>query len=222
MIKRQRQQLACGYAEMIVDIYRSLGLTGHDLTDAINHNVFMATMNFTNTTFEERESRSDSYTYLNRYDNWHRRLIFQSFGKNPIRKKRFQPFSMAFVDYSRSDDDKDISLDEFRLRGKLYKHHVHAVIALKPRGQEFRRPLLVAGSAHQDKAFGHVIIEQFNPAKGTLANMIEYCSKGSMSVDNGRAHADMWDTFPIFREKTKTRTSNVPSLKSQLPSASGL
>lgn len=207
MIKRQRQQLACGYAKMIKDMYRSLGLAGQDLTDAINHNVFMATMNFTNTTFEERESRSDSYTYLNRYGNWYHRLIFQSFGKNPIRKKAFQPFSIAFVDYSRSDDDKDISSDELRLRGKIYKHHIHAVIALKPTGQEFRRPLLVAGSAHQDQAFGHVMIEQFDPVKGTLANMIEYCSKGSMSVDNGRAHADMWQVFPVFREKTKRKTA---------------
>lgn len=58
--------------------------------------------------------------------------------------------------------------------------HIHAVIAVRPGdGEAFRRPLLVAGSAHQLRRFGEVKVEPFDPGKGSLENMIEYCSKGA-------------------------------------------
>ncbi|CAM5488163.1 hypothetical protein AFEL58S_03411 [Afipia felis] len=47
------------------------------------------------------------------------------------------------------------------------------------------------------------MVEAFDPAKGSLKNMIEYCAKGAMGVDDGRAFGDMWELFPKFRDKTK-------------------
>jgi hypothetical protein len=203
-----KQRTIQEYAQFIEDIYRAYGLEGHLLRQALKNNVFMITINFDKATFAEGESRSDSQTYLKRYGDWLHSLIRISFGNHPIRKKQFQPVSLAFVDYPGSRKDKYISSDELRRHGRFHKLHIHAIIALKPDGQEFRRSLMAAGSGHQLRKYGDVMVEAFDPAKGSLKNMIEYCAKGAMGVDHGWAFGDMWDVFPKFRDKTKVASAN--------------
>jgi hypothetical protein len=202
-----KQPLIRGFAQYIEDIYQPHGLKGQALMRAMSDNVFMITTKYDSVTFEEGESRSDSQTYLNRYGELYRHINVQSFGKNNLgRVKAYQPLSFAFVDYPDSRDDKEISSNELRRRGQLYKLHVHAIVALKPGGQVCRRPLLVAGSGHQLPKYGEVKVEAFNPEKGSLENMIEYCAKGAIGVDHGRAFGDLWELFPRLRSKTKRRT----------------
>lgn len=144
-------------------------------------------------------SRTKPSTYLKAYGHWFNRIAMEAYGNNHGRKIRFQPpLSYAFVDYDDSRRSKRISNGDLRHYESI---HIHAVIALRPNGQECRRPLLVAGSAHQLEKYGDVRIEPFDPNHLSLENMIAYCSKGARAVDDGDPLDEMWDCFPIRREK---------------------
>ncbi len=181
-------------AYIIRAIYQDQNLTTDELNQAIITNVFAVTMKFESVHFEPGESRKDPATYLNRYREWFRSLIIQAFGNNLGRKRHMQPLSFSFVDFPGSKGQlSEREAGEFLNFGLL---HVHAVIALRPdAGQAFRRPLLVAGSTHQLQRFGEVKVEPYNPARGSLKNMIEYCKKGAELIGS-RHRSDCYELLP--------------------------
>lgn len=183
-------------AHIVEGIYQNqnYSLTTDELNQAIIDNVFAVTMKFESVLFDINESKKDPATYLNRYRNWFTSLIIDSFGNNLGRKRYMQPASFSFVDFPGSKGTlSQGEAGEFLNFGLL---HVHAVVAVRPGdGQAFRRPLLVAGSAHQLRRFGDVKVEPYNPAQGSLENMIEYCKKGSDLI-GPRHRSDCYELLP--------------------------
>lgn len=153
-------------------------------------------------------SRQDPSTYLNAYGRWFHDLMIEAFGNNLGRKRHMQPISYAFVDVPLSRGNCPRQNAHELLKSGLV--HIHAVIALRPGGgQKLRRPLLVAGSAHQLRRYGDVLIEPFDPAKGSLENLIKYCMKGAEAV--GRFHrSDTYDLFPRFKNMRASPSADIP------------
>lgn len=181
-------------ANIIRTIYQGHNLTTDELNQDIIDNVFAVTMKFESVHFEAGESRNDPATYLKKYRDWFESLIIQAFGNNLGRKRYMQPLSFSFVDFPGSKGA--MSEDEAARHLNFGLLHVHAVVALRPdAGQAFRRPLMVAGSAHQLRRFGEVKVEPYDPSKGSLENMIEYCKKGAELIGS-RHRSDCYELLP--------------------------
>lgn len=168
-------------AYVIKSIYRDhVGSNEADLNQAIVDNVFAVTMKFESVCFDLNESKRDPANYLTKYRDWFTRLVIEACGNNIGRKRYQQPLSVSYVDFPGSKGVmSSCEAGEFLNFGLL---HVHAVVALRPEGQSFRRPLLVAGSAHQLRRFGEVKVEPYDPSRGSLEKMIKYCSKGAKLI----------------------------------------
>lgn len=109
------------------------------------------------------------------------------------RKRYQQPLSVSYIDFPGSKGTMSAKEAANFLNFGLL--HVHAVVALRPEGQAFRRPLLVAGSAHQLRRFGEVKVEPYDPEKGSLEKMIQYCSKGAELI-GPRHRSDCYELLP--------------------------
>lgn len=181
-------------ANIIETIYQDQNLTTDELNQAIIENVFAVTMKFESVEFERGESRNDPAVYLKKYSEWFGSLVIQAFTNNIGRKRHLQPLSFSFVDFPGSKGL--MSEDEAAKYLNFGLLHIHAVIAIRPgAGQSFRRPLLVAGSAHQLRRFGEVKVEPYDPRKGSLENMIEYCKKGAELIGS-RHRTDCYEILP--------------------------
>lgn len=181
-------------AYVIKSIYRDhVGSNEADLNQAIVDNVFAVTMKFESVHFDMNESKRDPANYLTKYRDWFTRLVIEACGNNVGRKRYQQPLSVSYVDFPGSKGMMAAKEAANFLNFGLL--HVHAVIALRPEGQAFRRPLLVAGSAHQLRRFGEVKVEPYDPGKGSLEKMIQYCSKGAQLI--GSQHrSDCYEILP--------------------------
>lgn len=182
-------------AYVIKSIYRDhVGSNEGGLNQAIIDNVFAVTMKFESVYFDPNESKKDPANYLTKYRDWFTRLVIEACGNNMGRKRYQQPLSFSFVDFPGSKGRLSSSEASELLNFGLL--HVHAVIAIRPgAGQAFCRPLLVAGSAHQLRRFGEVKVEPYNPAQGSLENMIEYCKKGADLIGS-RHRSDCYELLP--------------------------
>ncbi len=182
--------LSIAIADLLRSVYQDQSLTNDELNQAIIDNVFAVTMKFESAELHGR--RDDLETYLSKYRSWFQRLMIQSFGNNLGRKKHQQPISYAFLDFPGSrGSQSECRVDEL-MKSELL--HVHAVIALRPGpGQACRTPLVAAGSAH--RRFGDVKVEQFDPARGSLENMIQYFMKGA-EVIGSRLRSDAYELLP--------------------------
>mgnify|MGYP003392467718 CR=1 FL=1 len=188
--------IAKGIADSIATIYQSS--TEADLNQAVIDNVLAVTMKFDSVKLEG--SRNDPATYLTAYGDWFHSIMVRSFGNNLGRKRHLQPVSYAFVDFSASRGRSKINPGEMVRAGLL---HLHAVIALRPGdGQACRLPFLVAGSAHRQRQFGDVKVTPFDPAQGSLENMIAYFKKGADAI-GPFARSDCFDVFPRFRTRQR-------------------
>jgi len=181
-------------AYVIKSIYRDhVGSNEPDLNQAIVDNVFAVTMKFDSAHFDFSESKKDPANYLTKYRDWFTRLVIEACGNNIGRKRYQQPLSVSYVDFPGSKGM--MSAKEAANFLKFGLLHVHAVVALRPEGQAFRRPLLVAGSAHQLRHYGEVKVEAYDPGKGSLEKMIQYCSKGAGLI--GSQHrSDCYEILP--------------------------
>jgi len=181
-------------AYVIKSIYRDhVGSNEAALNQAIVDNVFAVTMKFESVYFYPNESKRDPANYLTKYRDWFTRLVIEAFGNNIGRKRYQQPLSVSYVDFPGSKGMMSSrEAGEFLNFGLL---HVHAVVALRPEGQSFRRPLLVAGSAHQLRRFGEVKVEPYDPGKGSLETMIQYCSKGAELIGSQHRN-DCYELLP--------------------------
>ncbi len=181
-------------AYVIKSIYRDhVGSNETDLNQAISDNVFAVTMKFDSVSFDPNESKKDPANYLTKYRDWFTRLVIEACGNNMGRKRYQQPLSVSYVDFPGSKGAMAAKEAANFLNFGLL--HVHAVVALRPEGQAFRRPLLVAGSAHQLRRFGEVKVEAYDPRKGSLEKMIQYCSKGAELI--GSQHrSDCYELLP--------------------------
>lgn len=179
-------------ADLIRSLHQDENLSDEHLNQAIIDNVFAVTIKFESVDLEG--SRQNPATYLTKYRAWFHRLMIQSFGNNLGRKKHLQPLSYAFLDFPNSRGwQSDDRVDEIMKSGLL---HVHAVIALRPgAGQACRMPLMVAGSAHQLRRFGDVKVEQFDPDRGSLENMIKYFMKGAEAIGS-QLRSDAYEVLP--------------------------
>jgi hypothetical protein len=185
-------------ADHIVSIYRDHVRNNDELNQTITANVFAITMKFES--IELNGSRQDPSSYLNAYDAWFRSLMISSFGNNLGRKRHLQPLSYAFLDFPNSRGSNPIPNRSELLQSGLL--HIHAVIALRlGTGQACRRPLLVAGSAHQLRRFGDVKVEPFDPSRGSLENMVTYFKKGADAVGSFY-RSDAYDVFPRFKNSS--------------------
>ncbi len=182
-------------AYVIKSIYRDhVGSNEADLNQAIVDNVFAVTMKFESVYFDLNESKRDPANYLTKYRDWFTRLVIEACGNNVGRKRYQQPLSVSYVDFPGSKGMMAANEAANFLNFGLL--HVHAVIALRPgAGQAFRRPLLVAGSAHQLRRFGEVKVEAYDPGKGSLEKMIQYCSKGAELIGS-RHRTDCYEILP--------------------------
>lgn len=179
-------------ADLIKSVYQDQNLTNDRLNQAIINNVFAVTMRFESV--ELHGSPQDAATYLSKYRSWFHRLMIQAFGNNLGRKKHLQPISYAFLDFPGSrGSQSEGRVDEIMKSGLL---HIHAVIALRlGAGQACRMPLMVAGSAHQLRGFGDVKVEQYDPERGSLENMIAYFMKGADAIGS-RLRSDAYEVLP--------------------------
>lgn len=134
---------------------------------------------FFNPIDDSRIPMNDPESYLNFFDDWFRQQVIDTIGIRNIgrpNKRALQPLSYAGVDFSNS-------------RGKLPDHfsidllnsgllHIHAVIAIRPGdGYRCREAFLEADDPERAVRFKDVKVEPFNPARGSLENVIEYISK---------------------------------------------
>ncbi|MFT6669893.1 MAG: hypothetical protein ACJAVZ_001355 [Afipia broomeae] len=181
-------------AYVIKSIYRDhVGSNEAVLNQAIVDNVFAVTMKFDSAHFDFNESKRDPANYLTKYRDWFTRLVVEACGNNMGRKRYQQPLSVSYIDFPGSKGTMSAKEAANFLNFGLL--HVHAVVALRPEGQAFRRPLLVAGSAHQLRRFGEVKVEPYDPEKGSLEKMIQYCSKGAELI-GPRHRSDCYELLP--------------------------
>lgn len=186
------QITSAAIASMIRDIYQDQNQTNDSLNQAIIDNVYAVTMKFESVFLQCSKENPESYLKHNR--EWYHWLMRSTIGNNLGRKKHLQPLCWSFVDFPGSKG----AMTEKRV-GECLKSgllHIHSVIALKlGDGQILRRPLLVAGSAHQLRRFGEVKVERYDPKRGSLERMIEYCKKGSDLIGS-RHCSDCYDLLP--------------------------
>ena len=179
-----------------------------DLERLLIDNVFVVTMNFGGV--DLNGSRSDPSTYLNVYGDWYRKIMQQSFGNNLGRKRWQQPISYAFIDFPGSryklrhkrDLSASLGLHDRTVRRDAQEYlngellHVHAIVALIPeRGQACRSLIVNCKSSELFWKFGNIDVASFDPAQGSLENMIAYCKKGSDQLGS-QIHSDCWQLFP--------------------------
>jgi len=227
-----KQSLIDGIVEDIVSIYSNDLSTSQDIYQAITDNVFMVTMKFDGIDLRglvdqthkgpfdvkldvdpgyknylrhigQSQQFPDLHLYLDAFDRWYRYLLVQSFGRKFYRWIDHQPLAYAFIDHdgSRMKDGRERTIAKHQFE-KLGRHHVHAIVALKPGiGQQCVRPLrqMRIGFDDQLKEFGNVHIQPFDPNLG-LRQLVAYCSKGARAVDAGDAWSDLHEVFPRKRQ----------------------
>lgn len=135
------------------------------------------------------------------------RIARRAFGKRPGRKIHLQPIGYAFVDYDgtrQSGGQGGYSL----LAGAP---HIHLILMLMPNeGQKFYDLLI---SEKHDDIVEDILIEKFDPTKGTLAHLISYCKKGADALPTSFAgREDAWCILPPIKSKRlKSRRSQSDS-----------
>lgn len=246
-----KQSLIDGIVEDIASIYSNYQSTSQDIYQAITDNVSMVTItsdgidlrglvdqshkrpfdvelnvnpgykNYLRNTGQS-ERYPDLHLYLDAFDRWYRYLMVQSFGRKFYRWIDHQPLAYAFIDHdgSRMKDGRERTISKYAFE-KLGRHHVHAIIALRPGiGQQCVRPLrqMRIGFDEELEEFGDVHINPFNPDHG-LRKLVAYCSKAARAVDNGDAWGDMHEVFPRTRIHTissqpKSRSGAAPAFTS--------
>jgi hypothetical protein len=137
------------------------------------------------------------------------RLVKHMLGNHLYRKRKQQPLTYAFVDFEGTRSSKPMQ-DVLKCKFP----HVHAVMLVPPKCMT---PVLSEGSPiPHSKSFYWAIrnpsvfclpsirdphrdfqVEQFDPAKSTLENLISYCMKGYLQVPQSYVgREDLWAVFP--------------------------
>src|SRR3569623_589436 len=198
---QSRQQLDAIINE-VISIYRPYASTEEALRQALSNNVFFVSMNLKGVDLRDlskRRTKLPLHLYLDAYDRWCRHMIKEAFGRNFHRWPHDQPLSYAFIDFEGSRSRERISMGELLNIDLL---HVHAVIALRPgNGQRCQQALRRPQTPLEKSAVGDILIEPFDPARGTFANAMEYFSKGITLVEDRNAWGEMFEQFPRFSVK---------------------
>jgi len=226
-----KQSLIDGIVKDIASIYSNDQSTSQDIYQAIAANVFMVTVKLDGIDLRglvdqsrklpfdvkldvdpgyknylrlmgQSERYPDLHLYLDAFDRWYRYLMVQSFGRKFYRWIDHQPLAYAFIDHddSRVKEGGETIISKYEFE-KLGRHHVHAILALRPGiGQQCVRPLrqMRIGFDEHLKEFGNVHINPFDPDHG-LRKLVAYCSKGARAVDDGDAWGDLYQVFPPTR-----------------------
>jgi hypothetical protein len=196
---RSKQQLD-DIIKHVISIYRPYVPTEETLKQALIDNVFFVTMNLKGVDLRDlgqRRTKLPLHLYMDAYDRWYRQMVKEAFGRNFHRWQGDQPLSYAFIDFEGSRNRERISMGELLNIDLL---HVHAVIALRPgNGQRCQQALRRPETLLEKRVMGDVLIEPFDPSRGTLANAIEYFAKGVTLVDCGVGWRDMYELFPRRR-----------------------
>jgi hypothetical protein len=156
-----------------------------------------------------KSSTSSPSTYLDHYGEWYHRLMQDSFGRHLGRKRRLQPLSYAFIDFSGSRFPRNLAprgepaclndltqhreIADYLNSGRL---HIHAVLALvRGPGQACRLRMLTSPSLQRTRELGEIEISQFNPKRGSLQNLVSYSMKGAVQLGS-MIKDDCWGLFP--------------------------
>jgi hypothetical protein len=143
----------------------------------------------------------------------YRNLMHEVLGGNIARKRRHQPLTIAFADFEGSRQIKNDDTGRFvvpDLRGsKLIDPrtatfpHIHSLMLTAPDSRARicdELSNIISPTRVLTPSVDTVQVEHFDPTKGSLQNLISYCSKGVWQT-RPSDRDDLWQVFPPNRTR---------------------
>jgi hypothetical protein len=108
---------------------------------------------------------------LSEFERFHFSILQSLFGKNIGRKKHFQPRLFGWIDFGGTRNG----------HGSAEKKnpHIHAVALVRPELRlRYQTEMMNQMLWFKSETIQDIKVEQYDPEKGSVANLIDYCVKG--------------------------------------------